>query len=179
MKKMLVLCGASGSGKSYLEDELCSRYPQDFVSLLQYTTRPRRTGDDLDTYLFLNSNTDVELMKRGGLKIIGETEILGNLYGTFLNESIGEDTVQTVVLNRTGIDNLYKNPVIKDYTIKVVKILTSPEVEVVKRLGRSIDYYKQEIESLEGVEDLTLIRTAKGFDYSKVRKQILDLFKED
>ena len=178
MKKMLVLCGAKKKKKSYLEDELCSRYPQDFVSLLQYTTRPRRTGDDLDTYLFLNSNTDVELMKRGGLKIIGETEILGNLYGTFLNESIGEDTIQTVVLNRKGIDNLYKNPVVKDYSIKVVKILTSPDVEVVKRLGRSEDYYKQEIESLEGVEDLTLIRTSKGFKYPEVRKQILDLFKD-
>ncbi len=178
MKKMLVLCGASGSGKSYLEDKLCSLYPQDFVSLLQYTTRPRRKGDDLDTYLFLNSNTDVELMKRGGLKIIGETEILGNLYGTFLNESIGEDIIQTVVLNRTGIDNLYKNPVVKDYSIKVVKILTCPDVEILKRLGRSDDYYKQEIESLEGVEDLTLIRTSKGFNYQKIRKQILDLFKD-
>ena len=66
-KKLLVICGPSGSGKSYLENKLCELYPDKYTSLLQFTTRPRREEDKLDSYLFLGSVTDADLMKRPGL----------------------------------------------------------------------------------------------------------------
>ena len=177
-KKLLVICGPSGSGKSYLENKLCELYPDKYTSLLQFTTRPRREEDKLDSYLFLGSVTDADLMKRGGLKIIGETEIMNDVYGTFLNETVGPDVIQTVVLNRMGIDNLKNSPHLKDYKVKTLKVLASPEVEVPHRYGRTEDYIQKEIDSLMNVEDILITRTLDPFNYEDLDSAIQKLFED-
>ena len=176
MKKLLVICGPSGSGKSHLEDELCEHFPKSYKSLLQYTTRPRREGDKLESYLFLNRVEDVDLLKTNGVRIVGETEIMGNYYGTFLNDEVDDSVVQTVVLNRMGIDNLLTSHLIQDYQIKILKVLASPNVTIPERAGRSQDYIRQEIESLQGLNSVTLVRDEEGFDYNRIHNLITNLF---
>ena len=176
MKKLLVVCGPSGSGKSFLEDKLCAIFPDQYKSLLQYTTRARRPNDHLDTYLFLNSESDVELMKDAGLKIIGETEIMDSRYGTFLNDTLDESVIQTVVLNRMGIDNLKNSPYLDDYEVKILEVVADKSVPVPHRFGRTKEYIEEELKSLEGLADLVLTRTTASFNYHKVNEQIQNLF---
>lgn len=176
LKKLLVVCGPSGSGKSFLEDKLCTIFPDQYKSLLQYTTRARRPNDRLDTYLFLNSESDVELMKDAGLKIIGETEIMDSRYGTFLNDTLDDSVFQTVVLNRMGIDNLKNSPYLDDYEVKILEVVADKSVPVPHRFGRTEQYIEEELKSLEGLADLVLTRTTAYFNYHKVNEQIQNLF---
>lgn len=41
---MIVIVGASASGKSTLQDEICAKFPQ-YEKLVTYTSRPRREGE--------------------------------------------------------------------------------------------------------------------------------------
>ena len=177
MKKLLVICGASGSGKSHLEDGLAFFYPNTFKPLKQYTTRPRRPDDELESYVFVTKQ-EVELFHRDPeVKIIGETEINGNLYGTFL-ESF-PDHISTIVLNRMGIDNIINHPHLRDYRVRILRVKAGEDIELAPREGRPAEFIQQEEESLDPVADLTLVRHIEGFDYEEILCQIQDLFDQE
>ena len=177
MKKLLVICGASGSGKSHLEDGLAFFYPDTFKPLKQYTTRARRPDDELESYVFLTKQ-EVELLhQESNTKIIGETEISGNLYGTFLENF--PDHISTIVLNRMGIDNIINHPHLQDYRVRILRVKAGEDIELVTRERRPVEFIHQEEESLDPVADLTLVRHLEGFDYEKILLQIHDLFDQE
>ena len=174
-ENLLVICGPSGSGKSHLQRELQTRYPDKFIALEQYTTRPRRENDDLDSYIFLEKEEDLNREEYMVIDIIGQTEIHGAKYGTILTPVAAEQT-SMAVLNRMGIDNLSKSEVLATgYDVKILKVLPTEDVEVPEREGRSPEYLEEELKSLEGIGDLTVYRTPDGFS-EEVYQQILDLF---
>ena len=173
-EKLLVICGPSGSGKSHLQRDLETRYPEKFVRLEQFTTRAQRPNDDLDSYIFVSDEADLDRDRYMIIDIIGRTEINGAKYGTLLGPTAAGQ-VGMAVLNRMGIDSLNQSEVLKTgYEVKIVKVLPTEDVELPAREGRSEDFLKDEVASLEGVEDLTVYRTADGFA-DEVYEQIYNL----
>ena len=51
---VVLMCGSSGSGKSYITKKLIENYSEEFKKIPQYTTRDRRDGEDPYEYYFVN-----------------------------------------------------------------------------------------------------------------------------
>ena len=106
----LVICGVSGSGKSMLEKNLCSAYPDMFVKCEQVTTRNKRSPDE-DTYRFIDAGEYTNISHL----LIGKTNIrtseANTFYGTLVNWN-ERNRVQTIILNERGITNFLENDVI-------------------------------------------------------------------
>ena len=73
----LVLIGPSSVGKSTLAQML--EMAGGYELLRSYTTRPRRTGEDDTTHLFV-SDTEFDRLEAAGA-FIGSTELFGHRYG--------------------------------------------------------------------------------------------------
>lgn len=95
--KIVLLCGASGVGKSSVATELCK--DKDFNLIKSYTDRPMR-GTEYD-HIFLDKQHMDELMKED---LVAFTEIHGNRYCTRYNQFV-EDKINVYVVDAYGIND--------------------------------------------------------------------------
>lgn len=99
---IIVLLGASGSGKSTIENELATHHG--FEKIISYTTRhPRDTEVNGKDYYFTNNDTFEEMIKD---KIFAEYDEYsqGRLYGTLKSDYAEGNKV--VVLTPNGLRKL-------------------------------------------------------------------------
>lgn len=103
---IIVLLGASGSGKSTIENELAIHHG--FKKIISYTTRkPRENEENGKDYFFIDNCTFEEVLSR---KLFAEYDEYSQnrLYGTLKSDYVnGEDKV--VVLTPNGLRQLKKN----------------------------------------------------------------------
>ena len=103
---IIVLLGASGSGKSTIENELSTHHG--FEKIISYTTRkPRENEENGKDYFFIDNGTFEEVLSR---KLFAEYDEYSQnrLYGTLKSDYVsGEDKV--VVLTPNGLRQLKKN----------------------------------------------------------------------
>ena len=102
---IIVLLGASGSGKSTIENELATHYG--FKKIISYTTRQPRTGEvNGKDYYFTENNTFAAMINTGVLAEYDEYS-QGRLYGTLRSDYVDGDKV--VVLTPNGLRQLKQN----------------------------------------------------------------------
>ena len=99
---IIVLLGASGSGKSTIENELATHHG--FEKIISYTTRQPRNGEiSCKDYYFTNNETFKEMLKDGLFAEYDEYS-QGRLYGTLISDYAEGDKV--VVLTPNGLRQL-------------------------------------------------------------------------
>lgn len=102
---IIVLLGASGSGKSTIENELATHHG--FEKIVSYTTRqPRDNEENGKDYWFVDNDTFREIMSRDLFAEYDEYS-QNRLYGTLKSDYVDGDKV--VVLTPNGLRQLKRN----------------------------------------------------------------------
>lgn len=102
---IIVLLGASGSGKSTIENELATHHG--FEKIISYTTRHPRNGEiNGKDYFFTENNTFASMINAGVLAEYDEYS-QGRTYGTLKADYLDGDKV--VVLTPNGLRQLKQN----------------------------------------------------------------------
>ena len=102
---IIVLLGASGSGKSTIENELATHHG--FEKIISYTTRNPRDGEiNGEDYYFTNNETFNEMLKDGLFAEYDEYS-QQRLYGSLKSDYVDGDKV--VVLTPNGLRQLKQN----------------------------------------------------------------------
>lgn len=151
--KLLLICGVSGSGKTWIEKELVN-HPTDnliFHKLNQYTTRPPRSKEEVElkVYNFINESEYNEIKD----DLIAKTEVNGYHYGTlkdFLRGNKKRSVINTIIVNRRGYDDItsyLKNN--KDFEILTLKITINSEIK--NREDRNIEKEKEELKTIGNI----------------------------
>ena len=97
MLNMIVLAGASASGKTEAAKLLASKYG--ITKVITTTTRPMRTGEvNGRDYFFVDRNTFQKMIEEG--RFVEYTEYNGNLYGS-TKDQIASD--KCVVIDPAGL----------------------------------------------------------------------------
>lgn len=100
---IIVLLGASSSGKSTIENELATHHG--FEKIISYTTRQPRAGEvNGKDYYFMGNNTFIDMINTGLLAEYDEYS-QGRLYGTLKSDYIDNDN-KVVVLTPNGLRQL-------------------------------------------------------------------------
>lgn len=104
---IIALLGASGSGKSIIENELATHHG--FKKIISYTTRePRDYETNGKDYHFINNETFKEMLKDGHFAEHEEYS-KNRLYGTVKYDYIDSSEDKVVVLTPNGLRQLKKN----------------------------------------------------------------------
>lgn len=102
---IIVLLGASGSGKSTIENELANHHG--YEKIISYTTRSPRNGEENGKdYYFVDNDTFNEVLMRD-LFAEHDEYSQNRLYGTLKSDYVDGDKV--VVLTPNGLRQLKKN----------------------------------------------------------------------
>lgn len=103
---IIVLLGASGSGKSTIENELATRHG--FEKIISCTTRKPRNGEeDKKDYYFVEHDTFIDMINSDMLAKYDEYS-QGRLYGTLKSDYINSKN-KVVVLTPNGLRQLKQN----------------------------------------------------------------------
>ena len=101
----IILLGASGSGKSTIENELSTHHG--FSKIVSYTTRqPRNNEKNGKDYFFIDNKMFEEFLNRGLFAEFDEYS-QNRLYGTMKSDYV--DGNKVVVLTPNGLRQLKKN----------------------------------------------------------------------
>ncbi len=99
---IIVLLGASGSGKSTIENELATHHG--FEKIISYTTRQPRNGEENGKeYYFIDNDTFTDMINTGVMAEYDEYS-KERLYGTLKSDYLDGDKV--VVLTPNGLRQL-------------------------------------------------------------------------
>lgn len=129
---IIVLLGASGSGKSTIENELSTHYG--FEKIISYTTRKLRDGEvNGKDYFFTENNTFASMINTGVLAEYDEYS-QGRLYGTLKSDYM--DGNKVVVLTPNGLKQLKQNCSIENiFTVLVNSNLGTRVKRYIDRCG--------------------------------------------
>jgi guanylate kinase len=151
----LILCGGTGSGKSYIKNMLCGQQGEfnadqrlTFNSPIQVTTRKQREEEPYNSYLFINKETYDELVLNSCLT--AKTHFHDNYYGTLKSSLVyGRYAINVIVASKEGaadIANMYETD--SFVNIKKALILSDINDEIIEAHHRNKDFVKQEIYDL-------------------------------
>ena len=184
---IIVLLGASGSGKSTIENELATHHG--FEKIISYTTRKPRNGEvNGKDYYFTNNDTFEEMIKDGVLAEYDEYS-QGRLYGTLKTDYA--DGNKVVVLTPNGLRHLKQScPNDNIFTVLVNASLGTRVKRYIDRCG--VDKFdfddKNEIAArverdfgmFLGMEKEVnlVVDNNEGTDINDVVKEILDICNE-
>ncbi|WP_368880396.1 hypothetical protein [Proteus mirabilis] len=145
-KLLLVIAGISGSGKSYLEKNLISTYPEFFNKWEQFTTRLPRPGEkESKPYIFVTEETYDRFKDClvGRVGIDGESNFGKTKYGSVPNFEKGK--ISTVILSTEGILDLKKSIDRGEFECEVCIFgLDVDNSEIVQREGRDNESLERE-----------------------------------
>lgn len=178
MYKFLLICGVSGSGKSFIEQQLVNKQinPEvNFNRLIQVTTRPMRDEEvDGQDYIFV-SDSEYENMKDN---LLAKTQFYNNKYGTLNQTKKYEDNglnINTIVVNREGNDAAIRD-IKKLYPENEILTIQIKNRQPVAREGRSKEDLIQEINDLNEVMDLEFYNDPEErLDIKKLIKTLYEM----
>lgn len=129
---IIVLLGASGSGKSTIENEISTRFS--YKKIVSYTTRRPRAGEVLDKDYHFITNQKFEKMLNEGLFAEYDEYSQKRFYGTAKSDY--QDGNKIVVLTPNGLRQLKKNcPDEKIFTVLVEASLGTRVKRYIDRCG--------------------------------------------
>lgn len=129
---IIVLLGASGSGKSIIENELATHHG--FEKIISYTTRKPRNGEiNGKDYYFTENNTFASMINTRVLAEYDEYS-QGRLYGTLKSDYV--DGNKVVVLTPNGLRQLKQScPIDNIFTVLVNSSLGTRVKRYIDRCG--------------------------------------------
>lgn len=128
---IIVLLGASGSGKSTIENELATHHG--FEKIISYTTRQPRVGEENGKdYYFTENNTFAAMINTGVLAEYDEYS-QGRLYGTLKSDYV--DGNKVVVLTPNGLRQLKQSCPNNIFTVLVNASLGTRVKRYIDRCG--------------------------------------------
>ena len=155
MTNILVLCGPTSCGKSFIAKMLSendmsnyvvSANPPVFHKPMQVTTRKPRNSEDCDSYLFLKSTDDYESLNMDD-KLTAKTYFNDNYYGTLISNMIhGKDAWNIIVASTEGaadVLNMYRYNA--EYNIKTAIVLAEGDDRLINEHCRDIQFFKDEL----------------------------------
>ena len=179
---IIVLLGASGSGKSTIEHELATHHG--FEKIVSYTTRqPRDNEENGKDYWFIDNDTFREIMNRD-LFAEHDEYSQNRLYGTLKSDYV--DGNKVVVLTPNGLRQLKKNCPNEDILTVLVEASLGTRVkryidrcgvdkfnfddagEIFERINRDFGMFL----GLEKEVDL-VVRNNEGTDIKELATEIL------
>lgn len=127
----IILTGASGSGKSMIENELTN---YGYKKIISYTTRKPRIGEkNGKDYWFINNDTFKEMLDEG-LFAEYEEYSQGRFYGTLKSDYVEGNNV--AVLTPNGIRQVKRNlPNTDIYSVLVNADLGTRMLRYINRIG--------------------------------------------
>ena len=130
MKKLIILCGASGTGKTTIQNYLLKRYG--IPRVLTHTTRAKRKGekDGVDYYF----ETPASFAQKHYFESVTYD---GKQYGS----------------SREGLERAWQ----KNSIVSLV-VVTAGAVEYVKRLGKQVNVWHIEVSDKEALKERLLAR---------------------
>lgn len=184
---IIVLLGASGSGKSTIEHELATHYG--FEKIVSYTTRePRKNEENGKDYYFVDNETFNEILNDNLFAEYDEYS-QNRLYGTLKSDYI--DGNKVVVLTPNGLRQIKKN--CENENIFIVLVEASLGTRIKRYIDRcGVDNFnfddKNEIAArverdygmflgLEKEVDI-VVRNDEGDDIKEIVKEILECLEE-
>jgi guanylate kinase len=165
-KKVLVLVGVSGSGKSVLEKNCIKKYPGLFNKLYQVSTRDKREPLE-DSYLFLTK----KFYKKFQDFLWGKTEINGDLYGTI--PDLRKNKINTIILNEKGLKD-FLDKADPDVEFFVLGLDIDFDDLPVKRKNRGEEHLEEEREVLKYAEYTYKIQDANYLNPTDVLDILLE-----
>ena len=138
-KKIICICGKSGSGKNYILSNLLENMT-DLNNIISYTTRPKRSGEcDGVDYNFIEYNDMIERAKN--IEFVNTKEYntaLGEWYYASSLNSIDFDKNNIVILDIEGIENyIYK---FGRQNLYIIYIEASKEIRKQRYIQRDNNY---------------------------------------
>lgn len=126
--KIMILCGESGTGKSFIKNLAVKNYPNIFHDVVTATSRPPREGEENGKdYWFLPEEefTDEKMI---------EYCMFNNwYYGTPIS-SLSKDKMNLLVLNPHGIYRLFADS--DKYDIQLIRFVASDKTRLLRQLNR-------------------------------------------
>lgn len=163
MIKVLLICGVSGSGKSFIETMLSQRDFRKppyvyFNKLRQVTTRQPRNEDEIKnkTYNFISE----EVYDKISGNLFAKTVVNGKRYGTLntIMESEEYTVVNTIIVNRIGWQNVIDELIetfADEVQICTLQICCKPD-DCESRSDRDVNFLIDEQKSISKISDLRL-----------------------
>ena len=154
--KVLLICGISGSGKTWIENDLIKHSTDklEFHKLKQYTTRKPRSDEEINMNIY--EFIDDEKYDKIKDTLIAKTEVNGCKYGTLqdFRKSTNKTTIiNTIIVNRRGHDDIIsflKNfEYINNYDIITLEVKVQNEIK--NRSDRNIEKEKKELENIANI----------------------------
>ena len=133
-KKVLVLIGRSGVGKTNMFRRLTKEYPNEVHGVVSVTTRPMRKGEEDGVDYHYRTHEDFKRYIKEE-KLIEHIQYNGEQYG-LLGEDFVDDKINVVVVEPTGLEQLRK---ILSKAEFIVVHIQEPDDVVLKRLMRRPD----------------------------------------
>lgn len=132
MKRVIAICGKSGSGKDTIVKEILKRYPNLFKPIVSYTTRPSRENEKegIDYYFITKSEMANKIVNNEMLEV---SEFNNWFYGTAIN-SLSDDCINIGVYNLDGLEYLCQNE--QDIDNLIFYINTSDKTRLIRSLNR-------------------------------------------
>lgn len=154
-KKLLIIAGPSGGGKTYIENLLSKAFNGNlFNKIEQITTRPMREGESQGNPYYFVSDEEYDSKKD---KLIGKTFIGDYKYGSLFN--LDSQKINTVILNKEGIEDFLLN-IDSDISYRILMIDSTIPV---KREHRDKDYIEMEKRKIRKVANYVLTNTKEKY----------------
>lgn len=184
MVKILLICGSSGCGKTYIENLLKNhdyKVPPHilFNKLEQVTTRKPRSEKEIEDkiYRFLSE----EQYKKISKLLIAKTNVKGKSYGT-LNTIMESDdnyyqVVNTIIVNRLGWNNVMEDlETIYGNEADICTLrITCNNKDLEERELRDTNYTNKEDNLLKDIADITLDNSKSNrLDENKVIEALIE-----
>ena len=172
---MLILVGASASGKTEIAKELLKSF--NISKVVTHTTRPKRINEtnDID-YHFVNKDTFLSLLNKN--RFVEHSLYNGNYYGCSKDE-IGDNKV--VILDPNGLKAFNR---LNDKRIVSVLILTDEKTRYQRMISRgdSLENVKKRIENdrisfdIKNIDKVDFVVKNEDKPIKEIAKEIYDLY---
>lgn len=173
---ILALAGASGSGKTYIRNRLCSlsetsnkcilrpchNIPTTFHAPIQCTTREKRVGENCLDYVFINKDEYRNLNNTN--QLTARTHFNDNDYGTLVQDLVfNEFVVNIIPVNIPALNDLkyYKQKIVEsiecdssniEINLETALIRGTYDENYMEMRNRKIETYKDELFNLSQID---------------------------